>query len=437
MNNFLVFSESKFGMKLTTEKGPMAWISDMIQLVLKKELMWDVLETELDDVSSSLVKSKEIIKILIHELKMTQRFQCRCTNNDENIGNAVESTNKVESMVETKDDLSKGTLEIPNNVHVINFDKEELLESKTTIKHLKGHAENISILNHAFEEEGINFDACDSEDDPIENEPPNSNVMHDEEVDEDDEANKYLATEAVPRNGTGGNNETSVGPPITTIETVEHERAKNHPNVQKEIKREHDLMSEDPLRIGNGTKGSSKNRHECKTCFKTFPTPSKLERHENVHSGIKMFQCGSCNKRFNQAHHLKSHLSRSKHSSQFTTKKYVCQICSKSFITRFKLERHESVHTGKKIFQCETCKKRFIQAGHLNEHLNKTGHKTEKPYACEVCSERFFAASELKNHETSLDHSRKIIVVKGQLSQIIEHFSQMSNPTKQDLTENL
>ena len=54
-----------------------------------------------------------------------------------------------------------------------------------------------------------------------------------------------------------------------------------------------------------------KKVYKCKTCFKIFVTPSKLERHENIHTGKKMFQCEFCTKRFNQPNHLKDHLFRS------------------------------------------------------------------------------------------------------------------------------
>ncbi|KAJ3613226.1 hypothetical protein NHX12_019476 [Muraenolepis orangiensis] len=54
-------------------------------------------------------------------------------------------------------------------------------------------------------------------------------------------------------------------------------------------------------RIRNGS------QHRCVMCFKCFPSPSKLRRHEMVHTGLKPFQCLLCGKRFRQAPHLKVH----------------------------------------------------------------------------------------------------------------------------------
>ena len=44
-------------------------ISNMIKLVFEEEITWETLESFLDDMSSTVSKSKQIIKILIHELK--------------------------------------------------------------------------------------------------------------------------------------------------------------------------------------------------------------------------------------------------------------------------------------------------------------------------------------------------------------------------------
>ncbi|XP_062432546.1 zinc finger protein 770 [Rhea pennata] len=50
-----------------------------------------------------------------------------------------------------------------------------------------------------------------------------------------------------------------------------------------------------------------KKLYQCSVCFKTFKSPSKLERHYLMHAGQKPFECSVCGKNFRQAPHLKRH----------------------------------------------------------------------------------------------------------------------------------
>ncbi|XP_025907598.1 zinc finger protein 770 [Nothoprocta perdicaria] len=50
-----------------------------------------------------------------------------------------------------------------------------------------------------------------------------------------------------------------------------------------------------------------KKLYHCSLCFKTFKSPSKLERHYLMHAGHKPFECSVCGKTFRQGSHLKRH----------------------------------------------------------------------------------------------------------------------------------
>ncbi|XP_074145310.1 zinc finger protein 770 [Sminthopsis crassicaudata] len=47
--------------------------------------------------------------------------------------------------------------------------------------------------------------------------------------------------------------------------------------------------------------------YQCSVCFKSFRSPSKLERHYLIHAGQKPFECSVCGKTFRQAPHWKRH----------------------------------------------------------------------------------------------------------------------------------
>ena len=91
-----------------------------------------------------------------------------------------------------------------------------------------------------------------------------------------------------------------------------------------------------------------------------------------------------------------------KHSS---SKEYSCTICGKSFPTKSRLTRHERVHTGEKPYECDICKKTFGLSSDLTRHTRV--HTGEKPYLCEVCQKSYTRSSTLSKHNKTDDHIKR------------------------------
>jgi len=76
---------------------------------------------------------------------------------------------------------------------------------------------------------------------------------------------------------------------------------------------------------------------------------------------------------------------------------FACASCPKSFDSRAKLRRHETVHTRQRAFSCHVCSQRYSQKPSLQAHL-RAAHQGLRPFVCVHCDKSFQHRWNLRRH---------------------------------------
>ncbi|GFR59924.1 zinc finger and BTB domain-containing protein 49 [Elysia marginata] len=114
----------------------------------------------------------------------------------------------------------------------------------------------------------------------------------------------------------------------------------------------------------------------CNICGRGFPRSASLRYHIKTHErgNNSLITCDVCHRTFTTMNRLIKHKG-FKHPAQAPV--YSCEQCGKCFTAKRSLKRHEEVHKGIRKYQCQYCKRKFFRKEYLDYHL--VSHANEDP----------------------------------------------------------
>ena len=133
------------------------------------------------------------------------------------------------------------------------------------------------------------------------------------------------------------------------------------------------------------------NQNICDICGKSYSSKFYLNQHkESLHEGLR-YSCDVCGQRFSFKIAMQQH--RTIHTNE---KNFICHICSKHFRENRLLKQHIKTHTKEKPYSCDICGHRWITKEKLK--LHRLTHSDSKPYQCTVCGKHFTRKDNLGAH---------------------------------------
>nr|XP_015830297.2 zinc finger protein 142 [Nothobranchius furzeri] len=135
--------------------------------------------------------------------------------------------------------------------------------------------------------------------------------------------------------------------------------------------------------------------HRCRFCPFGTTRRYRLEEHESLHTGVGRHSCDTCNKTFGAMSKLRQHKKRV-HDKQPS---YSCSRCDFGGCTLDDVQRHHRrCHTGELQDVCTHCDSRFSSEIALRNHCKRV-HQLQARFSCKKCDFTCSSDVVLKNHQ--------------------------------------
>ncbi|NWT05950.1 ZN142 protein, partial [Mionectes macconnelli] len=134
--------------------------------------------------------------------------------------------------------------------------------------------------------------------------------------------------------------------------------------------------------------------HKCRYCEFSTTRRYRLEAHQSLHTGVGRITCGICSQTFGTNSKLRIHRLRVHEK----TPTHFCPLCDYSSYLQNDITRHvNSCHHGELNFACSRCEARFSSETALKQHVLRR-HEEKVSYGCPRCGFVCHSEATLKCH---------------------------------------
>ncbi|XP_061465289.1 zinc finger protein 142 isoform X2 [Rhineura floridana] len=134
--------------------------------------------------------------------------------------------------------------------------------------------------------------------------------------------------------------------------------------------------------------------HKCPYCEFSTTRRYRLDAHQSLHTGVGRIACATCGQTFGTNSKLRIHRLRV-HEKKPT---HFCQLCDYSGYIQNDITRHvNSCHQGELNFACSHCEARFSSETALKQHALRQ-HEEKVSYSCPRCAFVCHSEATLKCH---------------------------------------